>query len=663
MDLICRYVSSGCVLVLGAFLAGNAAHAQTVPSVVIVIDGSGSMWGNLPGTSKSKFTASSNALQETLKGLSNKPDIGLVAFGQKPRGGCNEVETLLEVQTYDPDRISGAIKQINPQGRGPVVKGLNKAGKILDVSAPPRNIFIINDDPDNCNKDICAAAKSLKQRLPDIRVHALTLAPKQADKGAMACLAEVTGGRVIEAANAKEAVAGMQAIMADINRDGSAPSTAPGATAFEDNGTAKAGALNLPLKRERAVPNTPGLMLQALLEENGAILQDGLMWKIIRLENNVEKVIKHTTESAPSVALQPGRYSVALRTAGLVRHQEIEVKEGRRTVAPFNLEVAAIALSSVLVEGGPRVEDAKFTISKIDGSTPDDVVWSGMAPRVPLIIKPGEYKLEVSAGRVSQSHAFSASAGEQINLIVPLNAGYLKIKTTQLDQALLVNSSAVVSIQTDDPTKPSGRRLVARSIQANPNFLLDPGTYYVKAEGAPSANEERVVIAAGQIVERILTVTRMRLSVTSRFQGSTTKINKNIRYRIWPSETNTVPALTSSSPAPEFDLFPGRYRIEARVGKQNAVTVRNFETTPSPDGKIVLDLDAGTVALKTPQLYPDTSWEIRDAADQTIWRTMKAQPTLTLKSGRYKVIAEVKNEILTRDILIESGRHINVEID
>ncbi len=654
---------------IGSVIASLSAQAQNKPSVVIVMDGSGSMWGKLPGAREAKFKMVTSELQAALQDLKAAPNIGIIAFGQKSRVGCTASETLLDVGAYNENTFDSAIKRLNPKGRGPVVLGLRQASELLAQSQSPRYVFIIHDGPDNCQQNICTAISAIKKQQPDLKAYAVSLALKKAAKGTMSCLAKTTGGRIVEAANAKQAISGIRDIIAEIGQNIAVTSNISGANISGARslqaGLNKTASLDKTQQRKRIIPKTPGLMLQALLKKQGLVLRHGLMWKIIRLEGDAETVIKRTAASEPSIALPPGRYAVELKTAGLVRRRNIEVKKGSRTVFPFHLDAAAVMFSAALVEGSPIVEDAIFTISKLQASKsesqPQHPVWLGLAPRVPLVLDPGKYKMVISAGHTRQSRVFSVVAGQQVNLSVSLQAGYLNVDTTKLSRKR-PNQAIVISIQTDDPSKPAGRRLIARSVQDNPNFLLPRGTYYISIDKGPSAKEELVAIAAGQLVKRTLIANHARLRITSQLRGNNEIIDSQVRYRIWPQENKDGAPIVSSSATSEFELIPGKYHLEAKVGEQNAVITRDFEIISASPQNFVLDIDAGTISLKSDRLRPDFFWEIKDEKERTVWRTAEMQPTLILKSGRYRVSIDIENQVLYRDIIIESGRHIDVEV-
>ena len=70
-----------------------AAEAGTGPAIV-VLDGSGSMWGNIGTERPSKFDLARQALRQSLSTRSPRVRRGLMAFGQRRRADCSDVEVL-----------------------------------------------------------------------------------------------------------------------------------------------------------------------------------------------------------------------------------------------------------------------------------------------------------------------------------------------------------------------------------------------------------------------------------------------------------------------------------------------------------------------------------------------------------------------------------------
>ncbi len=645
---------------LSALAAGpNPAMAQQRPSTMIVFDGSGSMWGRLAGSDTSKYAAARQLLMAELGALSSKPNVGVVVFGQKSQGGCTSSEVLLQPTPYDGAKLADALGRLNPQGRGPLVRGLETAVQALAAAPGQHNIIVIHDDPDNCDRNVCQAVRGLQQTLPDLRISTLSLMPKDQDRGAMACLAKATNGKVFEVDSLDEAAAAVRFMVAALEptahqrvrpvqpRPAAGPQTTP---------TTRPGPAAI--SPSLAHPS-PGLMLSATLAPNGQPLRHGLIWKIERLGDNRPELVHQTTKPSPAVKLRPGRYAVALYATGVSERFEIEVAQGQATRKQVILNRAAIRLAAVLDDGGAVVEDTHFEISTVH-DTSSGPIWAGLAPRAPLLLPAGDYKFVATAGRTKRSGSFRADVGRTTAVTVPLKAGYLNVRTGL--QAQHAERTPVIKVETDAPGSASGRRTVALTALTDPNFLLPAGTYYVNVDNGHSQTERLVAVAAGKVVEARFAVTTMQLGFVAKLRGAEAVLTSGVRYRIWSLRANATPPLTSNVAQPEFALTPGHYRVECRIGNQNAVVVRDFEVGSAPKGRITLEFDVGTVSLTVDDQTNDVYWQIRDQTGRTVWRSVEPAPKMALKSGHYTVIAEIGNDRTQSQISVESGQHIAIEL-
>ena len=125
-----------------------------------------------------------------------------------------------------------------------------------------------------------------------------------------------------------------------------------------------------------------------------------------------------------------------------------------------------------------------------------------------------------------------------------------------------------------------------------------------------------------------------------------------------------TPPIVSTEPAPTFELAPGPYRIESRIGRQNAVIVRDFEVTNATTGRLVLVHEAGSIRLAVERAAGANNiyWEIRNPQGDAIWRSLEPSSRVTLKAGRYNIIAEIAGQTSKTPVTIEPGRHLNVEL-
>src|SRR5690606_31240740 len=81
----------GPVARIAMLTAGEGAHATE--RAIIVFDGSGSMWGQIDG--KPKLEIARQALRDMLATVPDTMELGLMAYGHREKGNCNDIETLV----------------------------------------------------------------------------------------------------------------------------------------------------------------------------------------------------------------------------------------------------------------------------------------------------------------------------------------------------------------------------------------------------------------------------------------------------------------------------------------------------------------------------------------------------------------------------------------
>ncbi|HUS95909.1 MAG TPA: hypothetical protein VMX97_04120 [Hyphomicrobiaceae bacterium] len=683
---VCRLLACGSVLA-GGLLAGTAAVAQSGgASLTVVFDGSGSMWGEMPGAARPKFEVVREALREELAGgkAGSKTGLGLVTFGLQGRGGCEAADVAVPVTNTSPDVLLKPLDGFNPQGRGPVVLGLERAVEALAQAARPggaggqppssQSILLIHDSPDNCERDVCEAAKAIAASKTGVRVHVLSLLPKAGDAGSMSCLTKATGGTLIEASDAASTIAAIKRLVA--------LSVVSGArAAIDDRKPVPDAKPIIPPRPAKALPPTPGLELSVTLTEGGAPVPEGLMWRVNRVGGGSAVT---TLEAQPSLALPPGRYQVAVHAGPLVERREVDVRPGSRTPLAVNLNAGQVTLSALMSANGPRYSDALFEImaaadTQAGGATNDKPVWLGTSPAVPILLKAGAYKVRVTAGQVESEKSIIVATGSTMDVSIPLNAGVLAVRAQVAGDA--GGKDIVFTVRADDPSQPSGRRIVARSAAPAPEFLVRAGTYYLSAElgqasGHPSA-QKLVAVSPGVRVEERLALRLMELRIESRLANAQAAVSLPVHYKVWRIGRTLEPIVRTPDAKPVLRLTAGRYRIESLLGQHNAIMLRDFEVSTAGAGELVLEHTAGTIQLslkpgpatsqagrpgQTARAHGDRFWRMIDASGRTVLRSTEVSPRAILLEGAYTVTVDAGGQQFRQNIVVKSGQHASIVI-
>lgn len=192
-----------CLAVLLGILAGPAP-AQEQPNMVIVMDGSGSMWGQAGG--RTKIELAREALSQVLSEATSDMQIGLLAYGHRVRGQCSDIEQLVPVGPADTTvpAILDAARRITPRGMTPLTDSVLQAAQSLQYSEQAATVILLTDGVETCEGDPCALGRMLAQQGIDFTAHVVGFDMTDAEQRTVACLAEETGGLFLAANDAED---------------------------------------------------------------------------------------------------------------------------------------------------------------------------------------------------------------------------------------------------------------------------------------------------------------------------------------------------------------------------------------------------------------------------------------------------------------------------
>ncbi|MCP5048965.1 MAG: VWA domain-containing protein [bacterium] len=176
--------------------------AQESPRIMLVLDASGSMWGEIEG--KTKIEIAREVIAEILKKVDPNVEIGLVVYGHRRKDDCNDIETLIPIGKSTASKIIGTVNSINPKGKTPLSHAVQHAAKELRHTEKRATVVLISDGIETCNVDPCKIGKKLKMGGIDFTTHVIGFDVKGEDQVGLRCLASNTGGLFLPAGNAGE---------------------------------------------------------------------------------------------------------------------------------------------------------------------------------------------------------------------------------------------------------------------------------------------------------------------------------------------------------------------------------------------------------------------------------------------------------------------------
>ena len=189
------------VFALVAAFASTSAVAGE--NIMLVLDASGSMWGQIAG--KTKVEIARETVADVLGTWKADNAIGLVAYGHRRKGDCTDIETLIEPGALDKAAFLSTVNNLNAKGMTPLSAAVKHAAEVLKSSEQKATVILVSDGEETCNLDPCAVGTELEKSGVDFTAHVIGFDvsdPKH--QAQLRCLAENTGGRYFNARNADE---------------------------------------------------------------------------------------------------------------------------------------------------------------------------------------------------------------------------------------------------------------------------------------------------------------------------------------------------------------------------------------------------------------------------------------------------------------------------
>ena len=150
---------------------------------MVIVDGSGSMWGNLGTDKRPKLELVRDALRALLPSLRPEARVGLASFGHRRRGNCGDAEVIVPPDAMQRRTPVRSCRQDECHGQGAARLALRESANAI-AGATPASIVLIADDLDNCGQDICAVVGEIAAASPNLVVHTVALGFDKAEAGA-----------------------------------------------------------------------------------------------------------------------------------------------------------------------------------------------------------------------------------------------------------------------------------------------------------------------------------------------------------------------------------------------------------------------------------------------------------------------------------------------
>ena len=451
------------VVFLFLLCMGFNSFAQDAKPIIFIMDASGSMWQKINSDYKIELA------REVLRDLTNEMDasqaVGLVAYGHREKGNCDDIETLLSTSNQDKAAFQKAVDELNPTGKTPLARSAQKVIDDLKANGASATIILITDGIETCDGDLCQIVEQAKAAGIDFVLHIIGFDLGDADREPLECAAQAGDGIYVDANDKDELSEALD-------------------QATELTVDLPTGLLSVEVRRN---------------EE----LQDGSIQAYKAGTQDWVAGIRSYSSSKTNPAqlnLPPGTYDIEVMLVGggrgispIVR-EGIVVKESEKQDLLFDF---TSGFFNCTVTNNGELHDAGVTMRRLSDN------YSAASGRTYTSAKSNPLKKEVAPGWYNVEIKSISIKGNTAKTIVP-NVEIKPGETTSIKHAfesatLKVGAKnkgnlwdATVSIASVEPKASVAQGRTYTSSSSNPKtFTLSPGTYKVTVKGLKLDNAKK----------------------------------------------------------------------------------------------------------------------------------------------------------------------------
>ena len=329
-----------------------------------------------------------------------------------------------------------------------------------------------------------------------------------------------------------------------------------------------------------------------------------------------------------------------------------------------------VTLKAALASGTPPLTEGvgwRVLAEKPIAGQAEKLVWSGGGAEPSFHLDPGHYYVEATFGLARNGQDIQIPADNPLESTVVLNAGVIRAEGIAVAGGPALDDMFYILRQNGQPGAPPIE--IGRSSLPEATFYVLAGAYRLAMEHGLASTEVPVVVAAGQEVraQGVLNSGHLKLAAKASAGGQFLDDAVFFVYAEIPNAPPREIARSKLSRA-EFDLPAGRYRIAAQWGLARVERQVTIKAGVVDDETLVLD--AGVVKMTSVLAGSDKPLDRsivykiyalsgdQGASTQSIATLAKAQPTLYLKSGKYRIESQYgwHNAKQSREVDVAAGQ-------
>lgn len=185
---------------------------QKKMNVVVLMDASGSMKGEIAG--KTKMELAKTAIAGFVEQLPDDANVALIAYGhvgtsagEDKAASCKAVESVYPLSAYQADNFASSLNSFEAKGWTPLAGAINKAGEILQAYPSDEYsnlVYMVSDGVETCEGDPVAAAKQLQNQNIKAKVNIIGFNVDNEGQQQLKQVADSGGGEYVTVDNPTE---------------------------------------------------------------------------------------------------------------------------------------------------------------------------------------------------------------------------------------------------------------------------------------------------------------------------------------------------------------------------------------------------------------------------------------------------------------------------
>ncbi len=542
-------------------------------SVMMVVDGSGSMWGQIDGVSKIEIAR--GVIDGVLDGWNSNIQLGVMAYGHREKGACSDIETLISVGPVEKAAVMAKVNAINPKGKTPISASVRKAAEALKYTEDKATVILVSDGLETCNADPCAVATELEAAGVDFTTHVIGFDITEEEKADLSCLAENTGGRFMSAADATELTTALAETVEIVAQAEPEPEPAP-----VDEGP-------------------QGLRVSAKLCETCDTVKDNMFWWVLEAEQDLEGNRKESdrTGKATDILELPARdYIVRARYGVAFVDTTVTVEPGKLTDLVVNMNAGHFRVNAAATQGGEILKDNMFywilgTTTDLEGNR-KEFDRSGAANHT-FRLPAGDYLVGARHGKAFSEEKITIAPGELTDNTLDMNVGYLKVNAVMAEGGTPIAKDMFYWVLETTTDLEGNRKEIDRSGSSAHIFRLSAGDYILRSRHGKAYKDTQVSITAGGLVDTTIVQESARVKLTAvQTKGGAPLTSDVFWWAIQPTgdlEGTEKEIDRSGSAQPIMTLPAGDYILAVRYGGKTTRVPMSLKAGEEKPFEVVLN--------------------------------------------------------------------------